>query len=91
MGVAVIDDGGCLLLGIQRSRIGILVGMISSFLMIHTASALDVNISPEVEAVEAVHDGEVVNIKRIQDQNHVLTGGYTKTSRKCPPFCMKNL
>lgn len=53
------------------------------------AEILDVKISPNKESVQAVHEGEVVTIQRIQDQNHVLTGGYTKTSRKCPPFCIQ--
>ncbi|HEY5603863.1 MAG TPA: rhodanese-like domain-containing protein [Gammaproteobacteria bacterium] len=51
--------------------------------------ALDVKISENLANVEAVHEGEVVSIQRIQDENHVLTGGYTKTSRKCPPFCIQ--
>jgi rhodanese-related sulfurtransferase len=61
----------------------------SAILLCANASALDVNISPDVEKVEAVHDGKVVDIQRIQDQNHVLTGGYSKTSRQCPPFCIQ--
>ena len=58
-------------------------------IFISQAVALEVNISPDVASVEAVHNGEVVNIQRIQDQAHVLTGGYSKTSRKCPPFCIQ--
>ena len=53
------------------------------------AEIMDVKISPDKESVQAVHEGEVVTIQRIQDQNHVLTGGYSKTSRKCPPFCIQ--
>ena len=68
---------------------GILIGLSSSLCLIPTASALDVNISPKIATVDAVHDGEVVSIQRIQDQNNTLTGGYTKTSRKCPPFCIQ--
>ena len=67
---------------------GILFSL-SSFLILPSASALDVNISPDIEKVEAVHEGQVVDIQRIQNQNNVLTGGYTKTSRKCPPFCVQ--
>jgi rhodanese-related sulfurtransferase/copper chaperone CopZ len=54
-----------------------------------SAEVMEVKISPEKESVETVHAGEVVTIQRIQDQEHVLTGGYTKTSRKCPPFCIQ--
>jgi len=51
--------------------------------------ALDVNISPDIEYVETADEGKVVRIQRIQDQNNVLTGGFSKTSRKCPPFCIQ--
>ena len=40
----------------------------------------------------SVHHGDdFITIQRIQDQDNVLTGGYTKTSRKCPPFCIQPL
>jgi rhodanese-related sulfurtransferase len=51
--------------------------------------ALDVNISPDLPYIETVHDGKVIKIQRIQNQSNVLTGGFTKTSRKCPPFCIQ--
>ncbi|WP_455205310.1 rhodanese-like domain-containing protein [Kaarinaea lacus] len=53
------------------------------------AAALDVNISAKLPYLDTVHDGKVVRIQRIQDQNNVITGGFTKTSRKCPPFCIQ--
>jgi len=53
------------------------------------AYALDVNISKRVSSVNTAHNGKIVKIQRIQDQNNVLSGGYTKTSRQCPPFCIQ--
>ena len=38
-----------------------------------------------------VDDGKFIKIQRNQDQSNVLTGGFTKTSRKCPPFCLQPL
>lgn len=61
----------------------------ASVLLPTNAIALDVKISPDIDEIAAVHDDKVVNIQRIQDQNNVLTGGYSKTSRKCPPFCIQ--
>lgn len=55
------------------------------------AHALDVNIEPDTAFVETVHDGDVVKIQRIQDQDNVIAGGFSKTSRKCPPFCIQPL
>ncbi|MCW8899734.1 MAG: rhodanese-like domain-containing protein [Gammaproteobacteria bacterium] len=55
----------------------------------HTAFALDVNITEKIPYIAVQHKGKTVRIQRIQDQNHHLTGSFTKTSRKCPPFCIQ--
>ena len=52
-------------------------------------NALDVGLMPAREYVEVLHKGQYVRIQRIQDQNHKITGGFAKTSRKCPPFCIQ--
>jgi rhodanese-related sulfurtransferase len=54
-----------------------------------SANALDVNIAEDLPYVETVHDGSVVKIQRNQNQNNTITGGFSKTSRKCPPFCIQ--
>lgn len=51
--------------------------------------ALDVNITDQIPYIAVQHNGQTVRIQRIQDQNHHLTGGFAKTSRKCPPFCIE--
>ncbi len=56
---------------------------------IHSAQAIDVNITKTISYIETTHEGQPVKIIRNQDQNHHLTGSYTKTSRKCPPFCIQ--
>lgn len=53
--------------------------------------ALDVKITQDLESVPVHHGDDFVKIQRIQDQENVLTGGFTKTSRKCPPFCIQPL
>ncbi len=65
---------------------GVIAG---SFLVVASAQALEVNIREGLPYVRTTHDGKVVEIQRIQDQDHVLTGGFAKTSRKCPPFCIQ--
>jgi rhodanese-related sulfurtransferase len=52
------------------------------------ASALDVNISDSLPYVDVQHEGKTVRIQRIQNEHNTLTGGFAKTSRKCPPFCI---
>lgn len=54
-----------------------------------TVTALEVNISKELPSVEVMHNGVPITIQRIQDKGNHLTGGFTKTSRKCPPFCIQ--
>lgn len=58
-------------------------------LWITKAIALDVNINKEIASIEVMHNGVPVTIQRIQNQNNHLSGGFTKTSRKCPPFCIQ--
>lgn len=54
-----------------------------------TSSALDVNISQEIPYLDIKYKNNIIRIQRNQDVNHVLKGGFTKTSRKCPPFCIQ--
>ena len=54
-------------------------------------AALEVKITQDIESVPVHHGDDFIQIQRIQDQNHLLTGGFTKTSRKCPPFCIQPL
>ncbi|HEY9052292.1 MAG TPA: rhodanese-like domain-containing protein [Gammaproteobacteria bacterium] len=62
---------------------------VSIFVYAQSSYALEVNIDENRPYVTTVHDGVEIKIERIQDQNHMLTGAYAKTSRKCPPFCIQ--
>jgi rhodanese-related sulfurtransferase len=53
------------------------------------AQAGVVNIVEGMPYVEFTVSGETIRVERIQDEENVLSGGYTKTSRKCPPFCVQ--
>lgn len=56
-----------------------------------STQALDVKITKDIDRVEFRANGQTHVIERIQDQNHKLSGGFAKTSRKCPPFCIQPL
>lgn len=56
-----------------------------------SAFALEVKITQDIDSLPVHHGKDFVKIQRIQDQENVLTGGFTKTSRKCPPFCIQPL
>jgi rhodanese-related sulfurtransferase len=73
----------------NKSCTGRLAGITLVMLFTVNAYALDVNIAPDLPQVKTMHKGKVVTIQRIQDQSHVLSGAYVKTSRKCPPFCIQ--
>jgi rhodanese-related sulfurtransferase len=53
-----------------------------------TASAQDVRITEDMPGAFINVNGQVLNINRIQDQEHRLDSEFTKTSRACPPFCI---
>lgn len=53
------------------------------------ALAGEVNITPEIASILVPHEGKLVKIERNQDTEAVITGGFAKTSRKCPPFCVQ--
>ena len=50
--------------------------------------AAEVRISESLPYVDVPYGGTTVRIERIPDTDHKLTGGFAKTSRKCPPFCI---
>ncbi|MDH5485034.1 MAG: rhodanese-like domain-containing protein [Gammaproteobacteria bacterium] len=70
--------------------LGLLCG-VCALLVMSPLQAMDVNITKTISYVETVHNGKKIKIQRIQDQENHLGGGYTKTSRKCPPFCVQPL
>lgn len=50
---------------------------------------LAVKITSEIPFLEVLHDGKIVKIQRIQDASFKITNSFARTSRKCPPFCIR--
>jgi len=48
-----------------------------------------VNITPDTNAFQIETEIGVVEISRIQDNENLLTGDWTRTSRPCPNFCVQ--
>ena len=46
-------------------------------------------ITPALESVEVMHNGNKVMISRTQDKDARIPEVYAKTSRGCPPFCVQ--
>jgi rhodanese-related sulfurtransferase len=54
-----------------------------------TGFALQVNITSEIDSITVTHNGREVIIKRNQNQENTINPDYAKTSRPCPPQCIK--
>lgn len=63
--------------------------LLSSLLLIGPANALDVQITPDLASVDVMHNGKKVTIMRNQDTANTINQDYAKTSRNCPPFCIR--
>jgi rhodanese-related sulfurtransferase len=48
-----------------------------------------VKITPELAQAVVKHEGQNVSILRIQDEENRVSEDFAKTSRVCPPFCIK--
>lgn len=48
-----------------------------------------VKITPSIGSVDVMHNGKMVTIERNQDTNNTIDANYAKTSRACPPFCIR--
>lgn len=48
-----------------------------------------VGIKPNLPFTTVYHQGQKVTLRRIQDTSHKLVDDFTRTSRPCPPFCIR--
>lgn len=48
-----------------------------------------VGITSNVTSVEVIHQGKLVKIERNQNNKNIIATDYARTSRPCPPFCIK--
>jgi hypothetical protein len=53
------------------------------------ADDLKVGITSQMQTVTVETSEGPMEIRRIQNQNHEITGEFAKTSRACPPFCIQ--
>jgi rhodanese-related sulfurtransferase len=53
------------------------------------AAEIIVKIAPDLDGIDAKHQGKAVRIERNQDQTNTITPDFQRTSRKCPPFCIQ--
>jgi len=69
------------------------ISLLTLLVAIANASAaqetLDVQITPEMATLDVIHEGKKVTVMRNQDTNNTINSDYAKTSRKCPPYCIR--
>lgn len=63
--------------------------VIALALLAGTAQAQEVAITQDMPSVTVETGSGSVEIKRIQDQAHEVTGEWARTSRPCPNFCIQ--
>ncbi len=51
--------------------------------------AADNRISPTLESLDVIHNGQTVTIQRGHDRDAILPAMFQKTDRGCPPFCVQ--
>lgn len=74
----------------QKKRTLIICASLTVFLLwTGCAFALDVNISKNLPYIDIDYKNNIIRLQRNQDEKHTLKGGFSKTSRNCPPFCIQ--
>lgn len=75
-----------------RTLLGALLGVLAILAAATPLAAQEesaVKIRPDMPSVTVETADGPVEIERIQDLEHELTGPFARTSRKCPPFCIQ--
>jgi len=69
----------------------ILLALVTTSALFSQAALADrkVKITPELGSIEVLHLGKKVIIERNQNVNNTVDADYAKTSRHCPPFCIR--
>lgn len=75
----------------KLSQLGLATAFVASFAYtgVHAAEDVEVKITADLPSVEIMHNGDKVTIMRDQNQDATVDPAFSKTSRKCPPFCIQ--
>ncbi|MDM8564207.1 rhodanese-like domain-containing protein [Candidatus Halobeggiatoa sp. HSG11] len=60
-----------------------------NFFFVWQDSEPEVNITLDLKSVPVNHNGQEMLIKRIQNKNNTINPEFAKTSRPCPPKCLR--
>ncbi|MDF1688586.1 MAG: rhodanese-like domain-containing protein [Cycloclasticus sp.] len=73
----------------SATLITLLVFTLSALLSFNAAAERKVKITPDIGSINVLHNGKQVIIERHQDSDNTIDPHYAKTSRPCPPFCIR--
>ena len=73
------------------TRVAAVLAAVIGFAAVGSAVAeeLAVGITRSMDKFEGTLDGKPIVIMRNQDQSNTVTPAFSKTSRRCPPFCIQ--
>ena len=71
------------------NKILLIIVITNIMLLSSVSTALEVRITEEIEFITVMHNDKPLVIQRNQDQNNMINPEFAKTSRPCPPFCIK--
>jgi rhodanese-related sulfurtransferase len=54
-----------------------------------TAGEVAVKVTPDLDGITMPYQGQPLLIQRNQDQSNTISPSFSRTSRKCPPFCIQ--
>lgn len=74
---------------IRTTVSSILLGLCLSAPALAADDELAVKITPDLPSVTVTHQGKKVTIMRNQNEKNTVDPAFSKTSRKCPPFCIQ--
>jgi rhodanese-related sulfurtransferase len=69
-----------------RASLGVLL---AGLLLPLALMAEENRITPNIQSVQVMHNGEMVTIERGSDRDATLPETFQKTDRGCPPFCVQ--
>ncbi|MBV5274613.1 MAG: rhodanese-like domain-containing protein [Lamprocystis purpurea] len=65
------------------------IALLSAFAAIQPAAAEGNKITPKLDSVQVMHNGQPVTVQRGHDPAAHLPAIFQKTDRGCPPFCVQ--
>ncbi|MDM8568759.1 rhodanese-like domain-containing protein [Thiotrichales bacterium HSG1] len=69
----------------------LIISIITILVFSPAGMTLEVGITENIKSVSVMHNGKEVIIQRNQNVDNLINPEFAKTSRACPPFCIKQI